>query len=192
MSYQYSLHVYFIFSYYLLKSQSLCLLWTGPFSPRRRPPPLGQGLLRLPTSSQGLLCPPTSSQSLLRPPMDHPLCRQHPYCWFSPHSHRLPLSFFVGHRAARALYLLHQQSRHSCRTSPHGHVGLATCLIVVDSGRGTHLPRTKWQKAPRRYFPSVHPLGNPPPLGLTMWCTTALNTLKVWWMRIWKRGELCK
>ncbi len=40
--------------------------------------------------------------------------------------------------------------------------------------------------------PSVHPLGNPPPLGLTMWCTAALNTLKVWWMRIWKRGELCK
>ncbi|KAK9977298.1 hypothetical protein ABG768_019119, partial [Culter alburnus] len=64
-----------------------------------------------------------------------PPCRQHPYCWFSPHSHRLPPSCFVGHRAARALYLLHQQSRHSCQTSPRGHVGLATCLIVVDSGR---------------------------------------------------------
>ncbi|XP_026117929.1 uncharacterized protein LOC113096932 [Carassius auratus] len=33
---------------------------------------------------QGLLRPPTSSQGLLRPPMDHPLCRQHPYCWFCP------------------------------------------------------------------------------------------------------------
>ena len=102
----------------------------------------------------------------------------------------LPPSCFVGHRAARALYLLHQQSRHSCRTSPRGHVGLAMCLIVVDSGRGTHLPRTKWLEAPRRYFPTVHPLGNPPPLGLTMWCTTALNTLKVWWMWSWKR--VCK
>src|SRR4029434_7024775 len=27
-----------------------------------------------------------------------------------------------------------QECRHSCRTSPRGHVGLAMCLIVVDSG----------------------------------------------------------
>ena len=132
-----------------------------------------------------VLPPPQDSEEPSAGQSAHlPLCRQHPYCWFSPHSLRLPLSCLVGHRLARALYLLHQQSRHSC---PRGHVGLAMSLIVVDSGRGTHLPRTKWLEAQRRCIPNVHP----PPLGLTMWCTAALNTLKVWWMWSWKR-ELCK
>ena len=70
---QYSSPVCFIFPDYLLMSQSLCLLRTGPFSPQRRPPPLGRSLLRTPPFCRGLLRPPTSSQSLLlRPPMDQP------------------------------------------------------------------------------------------------------------------------
>lgn len=134
--------------------------------PRRHPPPLGQ--------------------SLLRPPMDHPLCRQHPYCWFSLHSHRLPPSCFVGRRAARALYLLHQQSRHSCRTSPRGHVGLATCLIVVDSGRGTHLPRTRIFS----YCPSTRKSSTS---GFDNVMFDSFEHFKsVVDVRSWKRGEQCK
>lgn len=156
-----------------------------------RPPP-GWSLLRPPPFCRGLLRPPTSSRGhLLRWPTARPLCRQHPYCWSSPHSHRPPPSCFVGHPAARALSLLHQPWRHSCLTSPQGHVGLATCQTVVDSGRGTPLPRTKWLEACRKCFPTVHPLGCPLPLAFTMWCMTTLNTLRVSWMQSWK-GGLCK
>ncbi|CAM4444687.1 unnamed protein product [Leuciscus chuanchicus] len=55
------------------------------FSPRRRPPPLGQSLLR----------PPTSSKSLLRPPMDHPVSAA-PILLVLPAQPQAPSVLFCG------------------------------------------------------------------------------------------------